>query len=145
LGKFFKKAKEFVAERKSMSKLKAMGMTGQTLESIFVIYFWSIDSFINQDYNYWKRQAFKLFVIPGIDDKFNGDAKKKAREILGRAKANAMTDSDLDWLRLELRPYFERGLKDYLDKSFDMLKPMTDDEILSRIKREYKVKKGRYK
>lgn len=136
------RATDFVKKRKTESKLKALGATGQTLETMFRIYFYAIDGYISCHPNFWQKQAFKLYVIPGIDTDFNLIAKKRAENI---ASKFVLSPEDITFLKEDLKPYFEESLKKYTKKTFDMLNPMSDEEITNRIKSEYKAKRGRYK
>jgi len=147
MGKFLKvdeKIREFVKERKQSAKLKALGMSGATLDTIYRIYFYAIDAFIKGNPNFWHRQAFKYYVIPGIDDKFNKEAKNRCKSIHKACKGEISLE-DKYFLENELRPYFVDSLLKQRKKTVEMLPIISDTEITKKIKLRYKESKGEFR
>ena len=144
LVKFIAKA---INGLKTRTKLQALGQTKMTLDVIYATYFFSINAFLDATPpEKAHRLAWRYWVIPSIDTNFNLTAKQRAKDILQRVKKNKIVVAeDKTWIREELKPYFEKSLKDQLNKSINELEKIDLLKVKDNIKRYEKDKEMHYK
>lgn len=150
MAKFIKelldKAKEASVAKKIDLVWKAKGLSKQTMETMYSIYFWSIDAFIKGEPSFWEEQGFRLYVVPGIDTDFNRGSQVRCKEILAYLKLNKKVGvEDRVWLERELKPYFEQSMKKQINKTIDALQAVDEGKIKEFMKQVKKQKKGLYK
>ena len=132
---------------KTRTKLQALSQTKMTLDVIYATYFFSINAFLDiTPPEKAHRLAWRYWVIPSIDSQFNSAAKQRAKDVLLRYKKNKIVVAeDKEWIAKELKPYFEKSLKDQLNKSIDELEKIDLLKVKENIKRYEKDKEMHYK
>lgn len=151
MGKFvlkdlLEKAKTVSLAKKLDLVWKAKGLSKEAMDKVYAIYFWAIDGFISGEPTKWQVYGWKIYVITGIDTEYNLEAKKRCERILKMFKATSVVSHhDIDWIKSDLKPYFENSLKLQTGKSLDMLDAVSEgkmQEFLDKVKKE---KEGRFK
>lgn len=142
MGKFVKSIIDKAKATKNAFKLNAAMTSQRGLYTFFSIWFYCIDQYVSKNPNATARTIMKIYLIPltpgdwTCDDK--GFEKVSARQRLKLIKYNYAKDrvvkpKDVKWLKNELRPAFEKDLK---DKGLDinsLLLDLPEEKIQAKV------------
>jgi hypothetical protein len=133
MKKFLKHFSDFVTERKESIKIKASGLQFMTQERQFKLFFYGIDGYITGNPNKFQRLAFNSVVRNVVDKQstcddagFEGMKIRKRCKVVG--KENPISEQSINWLKNELKPYFEDSLQKQLNLSLEILGVINEDE-----------------
>lgn len=151
MGKFvlkdlLDKAKEVSVAKKLDLMWKAKGLSKESLDKVYSIYFWAIDGFASGSPTKWQVYGWKIYVINGVDVEYNKASKVRCERVLkDYSDSKKVSSVDKDFIVKELKPYFENSLKLQTGKTIGMLDAVSEgtmDVYLSELKKQ---KDGRFK
>jgi hypothetical protein len=151
MGKFVlkdlkKKIQEKGLAEKAKILLTAKGMSKVCLDKLYSIYFWSMDGFLSGEPSWWQTEGWKLYVVSGIDSKYNKEAQERAKQIHSTFKSlRIVHPKDRVWIKEELKPYFEKSLREQTGKTIGMIDAVDEGKMKEFLKQVKKEKEGRFK
>ena len=143
MGKFIKSVIDKAKATKSALKLKTAMKGQQGIYTFFSIWFYCIDQYASKNPSAMARTIMKIYLIPftpgdwTCDDKgFIGVTAKQRLKLIkyNYAKDKVVKDKDVLWLKNELRPAFEKDLK---QKGLDIdsvLLDLPEEKIAGKLK-----------
>jgi len=151
MGKFVLKdlldrAKEVSVAKKIDLMWKTKGLFKESLDKVYAIYFWAIDGFAKGTPTKWQVFGWKIYVINGVDVKYNKASKIRCERILKYfSDSQKVSKVDKDFIVKELKPYFENSLKLQTGKTVSMLDAVSEGKMEEYLYDLKKQKKGRFK
>jgi len=135
ISKFSDKVNNGLTKLKYQTKINTLSQGKMAVESIYSTFFFAIEGFSTGSPAKAHRLAWKYWVIPSIDKKYNSESIDRAKLVLKNLKENkSVSEEDKEWIQKELKPYFEQSLKKQLNKTIDMIEKIDLLKVEKNIK-----------